>query len=137
MALCKNGLSAVRDIWNKITPELEHIVEEVTTYTQKIKALEANPGVEAIVAIFPGGAAAEMWFNNAMDEIVKVADTAKTVAEKISEWLNGKTELEANGNLFKLASVALKHADVIAGNVAESESFYDSAVQLHVMVNKK
>jgi hypothetical protein len=48
------------------------------------------------------------------------------------------TKQDVDMKMFKLASMATKAADKQAGTAtaAKTDSFYDSAVQLHVIVNK-
>ena len=136
MAFCKGVMHTIRQIWDKITPELETIIETVTKYTQLIKDLEKTATVETIMALFPAGAAVEAWLNAAFDELNGVTDTVKSLAEKIKEWLDAQDSTSAvNAGVFKIASLATKAADTIP-DAAKTESFYDSAVQLHVMVNK-
>ena len=135
MAFCKGALSAVRKIWNSITPELNLVISAVTKYTKLIKDLESNPTVEALIKAIPGGSEAEKWLNLALDEITGVSNEVKTLSEKISEWLATFPSEEAkNAGVFKLASVASKIGDPAKG---KSESFYDSAVQLNIMINKQ
>lgn len=136
MAFCKGGLAAVRNIVKHITSALEDVIAEITLITGKIKALEASPAVEAILALIPGGSAAEAWFNTAIDELTGVANTALSLAEKIQAWLNTlPTEAAKNAGVFKLASLATKAADA-SPDSEKTESFYDSAVQLHIMDQK-
>jgi hypothetical protein len=132
MALCKGGLDAIRKLWKEIDTPLESIIDTVIDFTGKLKSLEANPEVAAIVALIPAGSAIETWANKAMDEIVTVGTDIKSVAEKISTWLADKSELETNGNIFKLASTMTAVAD----SSRKEEHFYDSAIQLHVITNK-
>lgn len=137
MAFCKGAMHAIRKIWDSITPVLEDIIEEITKYTKLIKDLEQSPAVEAIVKLIPAGSKIEGWLNTALDEINGAAQEGKTLAEKISEWLaEADTEPARNAKVFKLASVATKAADIETGEAAKPESFYDSAVQLHVIVDK-
>ena len=135
MAFCKGALSAIKKIWNSITPELDTVISLVTKYTQLIKDLEGNPSVEVLVKLIPKGSDVEKWLNLALDEITGVKDQVKTISEKISEWLaKFPTEQAKNAGIFKLASVASKMGDPVKG---KPESFYDSAVQLRIMVNKQ
>lgn len=137
MAFCKGGLAAVRNIVKHIDDVLEKVIEEITIVTGKIKALEANPTVEAIIAFIPGGSAIEGFINKGIDELTGVVDDAKSVADKILEWLGAfKTESEKNAGVFKLASLAAKAADSKPA-ADKTESFYDSAVQLHIMSVKE
>lgn len=133
MPFCKGGLKAVKNIVHHITDELEKIIEVVTDITGKIKALEASPAVEAILAIIPGGSAAEAWFNTALDELTAGLIKGDTLALKIQAWLDSFDSVPAkNAGVFKLASLASKAADQ-QPDTGKTESFYDSAVQLHVM----
>lgn len=136
MAFCKGGLKAVKNIVHHITDELENVIEIVTNITGKLKALEASPAVEAIIAIIPGGHAAESWINAAIDELTGGLNSAETLAEKIAAWLDTfDTEPAKNAGIFKLASLASKAADT-KPDASKGESFYDSAVQLHIMEEK-
>ena len=128
MSLCKSGLAAIRKFYDHVTPELEAIVNDITTITGKIKALETDPTVEAIVAIIPAGSTYEAAFNKALDLIDLTANTTKTVAEKIGAWLAAKTPLEINADLLKLASVATSVADTVKDPI-KTESFFDTLVQ--------
>jgi hypothetical protein len=49
MAFCTGAMSAIRKIWNEITPELENVIEQITKVTGEIIALESDITVEAIV----------------------------------------------------------------------------------------
>jgi len=135
MAFCSGGLAAIRKIWNNISPELETIVEDVTAITGKIKALETNPTVEAIVAIIPAGSVIEAGLNKAIDLITGAIAVEQNVAQKITDWLNGKTTLQANADLLKLASTTVAQLDP-APDPNKTESTYDSIVQLRVIVDK-
>lgn len=136
MAFCKGGLKAVKNIVHHITDELENVIEIVTDITGKLKALEASPAVEAIIAIIPGGHKAEAWINKAIDELTGGLNSAETLAEKIAAWLDTfDTEPAKNAGVFKLASLAAKAADT-KPDASKGESFYDSAVQLHIMEEK-
>ncbi|MEO7048952.1 MAG: hypothetical protein ABI091_26855 [Ferruginibacter sp.] len=136
MAICKGGLSVVRNLVKHITTILEDIVTEITVITGKIKDLEASPAVESIIAIIPGGSVAEAWFNAAIDELTGIANEGKTLAEKIQSWLDTLPTASAkNAGVFKLASLATKAADTVPDST-KTESFYDSAVQLHIMSEK-
>jgi len=136
MAFCKGGLAAVRNIVHHIDDVLEKVIDEITVITGKIKALEANPDVQAIIDMIPGGSMAEKWFNAAIDELTGIDSGIKTVAEKIVEWFDSlATVAEKNAGVFKLASLAIKAADTKPAP-EKTEAFYDSCVQLHVMSTK-
>lgn len=136
MAFCKGGLAAVRNIVHHIDDDLEIVIEKVTDVTGKIKAIEQNAIVSDLIALIPNGSEIEGWLNTAIDTITGVAQETKTVADKIAAWLNTlATEPAKNAGIFKLASLAVKAAD-INPSTEKTESFYDSAVQLHVMTNK-
>lgn len=136
MAFCKGGLAAVRNIVHHITDELEKVIDEITTITGYIKALEQSPAVAVIVALIPAGSAIEGWLNTALDELANVTGTAMTFAEKLQTWLDTEPETPArNMQVWKLASLATKAADKKPEPV-KTESFYDSAIQLHIMSNK-
>lgn len=153
---CKGFVSAIRKFWNEITPELQIVINDVTAVTQKIKDLEGDATVEAIVAIIPGGSAVEAWINTALGAITGVTTEVSAVAAAITAWLNGAslTTVIETGNVaatipvitkpakdmmvFKLASQAVKAADISAGtaNANKGDSFYDSAIQTHVIINQ-
>lgn len=136
MAFCKNGLKAVKNIIHHITDELENVIEIVTDITGKLKALEGSAAVEDIIAIIPGGHAAEAWINSAIDELTGGLNAADTLAKKIADWLDTfTTEPARNAGLFKLASLATKAGDA-KPDASKGESFYDSGIQLHVMEMK-
>lgn len=136
MALCEGGLAKIRDLWHHVTPELTDIITKTTEVTGKIKALEANPTVDAIVKVIPYGTEVEGWLNKGIDAVVKIEQGAKNLAEKISAWLDGKTELESNGNLLKLANATTQAGHAETGQAVQHESFYDSAIQLHIIATK-
>jgi hypothetical protein len=132
MPICKNGLEAVRKLWKGIDDTLETVIDEVIDITGKIKAIEGNPTVEFIISLIPQGSEIEAWANAAIDKIIVVSGEVKTVAEKITAWLDGKTELEKNADLLKLASTMT----AVAHGNKQPEHFYDSAVQLHIITNR-
>lgn len=135
MAFCAGAMATIRKIWNQITPELEKIIETVTEVTQKIKNLESDPTVEAILAIIPGASAVEGWINAGLAEITGITTEVEGLAAAITAWLNSLPTAQAKeAGIFKLASMSSKAADTT--NSSKTDSFYDSAVQLHVMVNK-
>lgn len=155
MAFCTGAMSAIRKIWNEITPELENVIEQITKVTGEIIALESDITVEAIVKLIPAGTLVESWLNAAINEITSVTTEVGDLAAAITAWLGkGTVSLPAAGEvtppivqptkqdvdmkMFKLASMATKAADKQAGTAtaAKTDSFYDSAVQLHVIVNK-
>ncbi len=154
MAFCQGAMSAIRKIWNEITPELENIIQEITKVTGEIIALESDITVEAIIKLIPAGSLIEGWLNAAINEITSVTTEVGDLAAAITAWLGtGTVSLPAGAaptqvvkttkqdidmKMFKLASMATKAADKQAGtaNSAKTDSFYDSAVQLHVIVNK-
>jgi len=143
MAFCVGAMSTIRNIWSQVTPELETIIEDVTKYTQMIKDFEKDPTVEMIVAAIPKGSAIEALLNTALDEINGVAAVVDSFAQTLTTWLaTYATPVELSGGIFKLASVATKIADnanpVTTPTVTKpkTQSFYDSVVQLHIMVAK-
>jgi hypothetical protein len=153
MAFCQGAMSAIRKIWNEITPELENVIEEITKVTGEIIALESDITVEAIVKLIPAGSLVEGWLNAAINEITSITTEVGDLATAITAWLGTgtpntslpqgaaivqPTKQDVDMKMFKLASMATKAADKQAGtaNAAKTDSFYDSAVQLHVIVNK-
>ena len=133
MAFCTGGLAVIRKLYNEIDEPLEKAMDDVISFTGKIKEFEGNPTIEAIVTAIPNGTKVQDWLNEAMDKIiVPVAGILKSGVEKLGEWLNGKSDLEKNADLLKLASTMTAVAD---GN-KQQEHFYDSAVQLHIISNK-
>jgi hypothetical protein len=136
MALCTGAMSAIRKLWFAISPALESIIANITKYTGLIKALETNLTVIAIVAIVPRGSEIEATLNRALDTITGVVNVVDSFAVKLNKWLAGKTQINVNSDLFKLASTASKLDHVASGATALPENFYDSAVQLHIIVGK-
>lgn len=133
MAFCTGGLTIIRKLYNEIDGPLEKAMDDVISFTGTIKKIEGNATIEAIVTAIPEGTKVQDWLNEAMDKIVvPVAGAVKSGVEKLGEWLNGKSELEKNGNLLKLASTMTAVAD----ENKQPEHFYDSAVQLHIISNK-
>lgn len=128
MSFCPKGVAQIKSFLDKVETLDQKLIPEITDITGKIKAVEGSPTVEAIVAIIPNGSTYENVLNTAMDKIVPALQTVGDLATKIYQWLSGKTDLESNGNLFKLASTAVAEAD---GN-KQSESTYDTAVQTHI-----
>lgn len=133
MAFCQKGWATVKDLLHHITPVLDTIISGITDITGRIKALEGTITVQALVGIIPGGSLYEAELNSAMDVLVPTLQTVGGVTDKIAAWLDGKSSLEINSNLVKLAAVAAKHSDAIPDAV-KTESFYDAAVQIHTMV---
>lgn len=138
MSFCKGALTAVRKIWNEITPFIETVLTTITTVTGQILLLEKDPSVEAILALIPKGSEIEGWINSALNTILGLDSGAEDIIKKITAFLDAlDTKAAKDAGVFKLASMATKSAD--APNNADgtkTDSFYDSAVQLHVMMNK-
>jgi ABC-type bacteriocin/lantibiotic exporter with double-glycine peptidase domain len=128
MAFCSTGFSKAKQFLSQIDGTLETIIEKTTDYTAKIKAIEGTLTVAAIVAAVPVASEVEGYINKGLDVIIGVEQGAKSLAEKLATWLDGKTEADKNGSLVKLASVAT----AIAHDNQHTESFYDTAVQTHV-----
>lgn len=134
MPFCKKGMPAIRKIVDIVTEKLEDITDEVMKYTKLIKDLEANPAVEAIIKLIPGGTKVQGWLDTAIDEYTGIKDSTLSFAEKLKEWLDAQpTEAAKNAAVFKLASLAIKAGDLEDGDEPKKESIYDSAVQLAVM----
>lgn len=137
MSICTKGLGVVRNLLHHITPVLEAVIAKITDITGKIKALEANPNVEAIVEMIPLGSEIEGYLNKGLDILTGVDNQVLTFAEKLKAWLDGfATVHEKNAGVFKLASISTKVADTVP-DATKTESFYDSAVQLNIMSNKE
>ena len=128
MSICKSGFAAIRKFYDHVTPELETIAGDVIAITGKIKALESNPTVEAIVAIIPEGSTYEAAFNKAIDLIDTGVVATLSVSEKISDWLHEQSPLLVNAVLVKLASVTTSIADTVNDPV-KTEAFYDTLIQ--------
>lgn len=129
MSFCKGGFAKVKDFMKKVTPELEIIMGKITDVTGKIKAIEGNPLAEAIVAAIPIGSEIEGYLNKAMDIIVTGGEKVISCAEKITAWLENETEAGKDMKLVKLAQVSVNIADA---DQQHSQSFYDTAVQVHI-----
>jgi hypothetical protein len=128
MSFCPGGAAKMREFLNKVDTLESNTIDEVTTITGKIKALEGNFAIEALIAIIPNGSKYEAALNSAMDKIVPALKTVQSVTEKISQWLNGKTDREAGGNLLVLASQTVSEVD----SNKQKDSFYDTATQTHI-----
>jgi len=128
MAFCKGGFGAVKSFLQKIDSVLESLINDITIVTGKIKAIEGDPTIEAIIAAIPGGSAIEGYLNDALDILFKATTEADTVDKKILEYLTGLTPDAADGKLVKLAQVATAVAD----GKQHPQSFYDTAVQVHI-----
>jgi hypothetical protein len=150
---CQGFVSVIRKFWNEVTPELQKIVADITAVTQVIKNLETDPTVEEIVAAIPAGSTIERWLNTALGAITGVTTEVTTIAAAITAWLNGAAVLHTIENaptgtapsltkpakdmmLFKLASQAVKAADIEAGtgSAVKGDAFYDDAVQTHLLI---
>ena len=128
-------MSVIRQIWAQVTPELEVIIEEVTKCTKLIKDLEANPTVEMVIGIIPGGSKYEAILNAALDEINGVTTVVDNFAHNLTAWLaTYATPLELNGGLLKLASTAIQIADPETGG--KTESVYDTLAQTHIILEQ-
>lgn len=136
MAFCSGAMPAVKAFVAKIDDVLDGIISEIQTVTGAIKKLETNPTVEGIVAAIPGGSAVEGYLNKGLDLITGVADDAKTLADKLTAWLNGKTQLEIDGDLIKLAAVSTNVAHTAVAGTDHPQSFYDDANQLHNLITR-
>jgi hypothetical protein len=141
MALCSKGLSAVKNLWHKITPEMEIILEDVLAFTSKIKALEANPAVQVIEAFIPGAPA----FQTAVDTAINaLTTTASIIAEpnttqKLTDFINEIKALApkaANGQLLKLASLVVTEINAAQAGTPLAEVEADSLIQLKLIIDK-
>ena len=127
MAFCKKGAAALHDFLTKVKG-LEPILEKFVDFTGEIKKLPGNPTVQQIDALIPNDSKLQQSFDVALALIIKGAGLLGSFASELSNWLKDKTEMERNANLFKLASVATAVAD----EHKHSESFYDTATQVHI-----
>lgn len=128
MAFCEGGLAIVRKLYNEIDGPLEKAMDDVIGFTGIIKKLEGDPTIEAIVTAIPEATKVQDWLNEAMDKIIiPVAGVVKSGVEKLGEWLNGKSELEKNADLLKLASTMTGVADANK----QDEHFYDLSL-IHI-----
>lgn len=128
MAFCKGGFSKVKDFMHKVTNALTTVMEDITKVTGVIKAIEGNPTVEAIVAAIPLGTQIEKWIDEGLATLVSIDQAGLSLAEKITAWLEGQTPDAKDGMLLKLAS----KATAIADDNTHPQSFYDTAVQVHI-----
>lgn len=128
MSFCAGGFSAVKKFLQKIDDVLSTLINDITIVTGKIKALESDPTVEAIIAAIPAGSAIEGYLNSALDILFKATTEADTIDKKILEYLNSDTPDAMDGKIVKLAQVATAVAD----NQQHPQSFYDTAVQVHI-----
>lgn len=139
MGFCKGALSTVRKIWLQITPILEKVIDTVLEITQALKDLAADQTVIDILTKLNVSAETRAWLNSAIDEITGIANDTRTLEEKITEWLASlPTEAARDAGVFKLASMAVKHSDIQAKSTHKdkTDSFYDSAIQLSVIIKK-
>lgn len=128
MAFCKGGFAAVKNFLQKIDDTLTTVIADITVVTGKIKAIEATLTAEGIIAAIPGGSNIEAWLNEALDVLYKASTTAKTFDEKLIEWIGAATPKAQDAAIVKLASVAT----AIADKQQHPQSFYDTAVQVHI-----
>lgn len=128
MAFCKGGFSAVKSFLQKIDSVLESLINDITVVTGKIKALEGNLTIQAIISAIPMGTAIEGYLNEALDILYKATVEADTIDKKILEYLNSDTPDLQDGKLVKLAQVAVAVAD----GKQHPQSFYDTATQVHI-----
>ena len=131
MAFCTGAMAVIRKYWALVTPELEIIIEDVTKATAAIKALEADPTIEMIVAAIPAGSKIESILNAALDELNGVTTVVEAFAQNLTAWLaTYATPTELNGGILKLASTAVKVADPDTAN--KTELFYDTVTQTQI-----
>lgn len=128
MAFCSGGFAKVKDFMHKVTDELTKVMAEITDVTGKIKAIEGNPSVAAIVALIPSGSLIEGYLNSGMDLLNTYGNEAVSLADKIVAYLDGVTPDLKDAKLVKLAQVST----AIADNKQHPQSFYDTAVQVHI-----
>ncbi len=129
MAFCNNQTGRkIKQFLDKVEQIDEKVIDEVTDITGKIKSYESNPTVQFVVSLIPNGSTYEAAFNSAIDKIVPALQKLGSFAEKLESWLEGKSELEKNGNLLKLAATTVAEHD----NNQHNESLYDTAVQTHI-----
>lgn len=128
MPFCAGGFAKVKSFLLKISEELTTIINDITIVTGKIKAIEGDPTIEAIIAAIPAGSKIEGYLNDGLDILLKGATAAQTLDQKLIDWLTGQTPDAKDGLLVKLASVAT----AIADGKQHPQSFYDTAVQVHI-----
>lgn len=128
MSFCSGGFAKVKDFMHKVDDDLVSVMNKVTDVTGKIKAIEGNPTVEVIVSFIPYGTEVEGYLNKAIDLLLNGGNAALSLAQKIVAYLDGATPDAKDGKLVKLAQVATAAAD---GN-QQKQSFYDTAVQVHL-----
>lgn len=128
MSFCQGGFAKVKNFLEKISEALTTIITDITVVTGKIKAIEGDLTVEGIIAAIPGGSAIEGYLNDGLDILFKTATGAQTLDQKLLEWLGGETGDAQDGKLVKLAQVST----AIADGKQHPQSFYDTAVQVHI-----
>ena len=128
MGLCSKGLAAVKNIWHKITPELEVVLDEVLAFTGKIKALEANPAVALVASLIPGEAAVQAVLDSAIDKLTRIdavlkqKDTSLKLADFVAEVQQLDPSVQGK-QWFNLASLMIQALDPTGGlSTTESEA---------------
>lgn len=129
MSFCQGGFKAVHSFMKKIDDALTTVITDITIVTGKIKDAEASLTGQIIINAIPNGGNMATWLNSALDILYKASTTAQTFDEKLLEWIKPDTPDAKDAKLVKLASVATAVAD----NKQHPQSFYDTAVQVHVM----
>lgn len=132
MAFCSKGQTEIKAFLEKLTPTVKTLVDDVTIVTGQLKELKSNPTVQEIETFIPETSPLYKYFYSALDIIVGTSTIVNSFAEKMQVWLSS-TETQRNANLFKLASVAVAVGHKASGETTEKESFYDLAVQAHVV----
>lgn len=128
MPFCAGGFAKVKSFLEKISEALATVIADITIVTGKIKAIEGDLTIEGIIAAIPGGSAIEGYLNSALDILLKVATEGQTLDQRLLAYLDGKTPDAQDGDLVKLAQVAT----AIADGKQHPQSFYDTAVQVHI-----
>lgn len=129
MSFCKGGYAAVKSFLQKIDDVLATAITDITLITEKIKAIEDTLSSAGIIQAIPSGTSAETWLNQALDILLNGAGLAKTFDEKLIGWLSIETTSKArDAKIVKLAQVAVAVSD----NQQHPQSFYDTAVQVHI-----
>ena len=128
MAFCKGGFGAVKSFLQKIDSVLESLINDITVVTGKIKAIEGDLTIQAIIAAIPYGTAIEGYLDKGLALLYTATTAADTLDKKILEWLDGELPDAIDGKLVKLAQMSVAVGD----NKQHPQSFYDTATQVHI-----
>lgn len=131
MGFCKRGISVISDFMKKLEP-VEKILTAIIAVTGEIKAILNSATVQQIEAVLAANPKLRKYFHDALVLILGIDIEVEALATTIHGWLKDKTEYEKNADLFKLASVATGVAHAAETGELHGESFYDTAIQVHV-----